>query len=146
MRQRSWLQATIFSMTCAVAILAAVSILSASIAVPAASTAITPTRTAKCTIEIADGKGADCTLVKANHEWILWSNSASHLRSVHFKSDDNPFMEASCWDVAPGARARSGPIALNAASKAYFFYSSGAACDSKPPSDAKRAIARVIVQ
>lgn len=102
--------------------------------------------TAKCTIDIADGKGADCALVKAKYEWILWSNSSATPRSVRFKPDDNPFTERSCWDIEPGARARSGPIVLKAAAKAYFFYASGAACDSKPSSDAKRGALKVIVQ
>jgi hypothetical protein len=103
-------------------------------------------RTAKCTIDIADGKESDCTLIKANDEWILWMNSASKPRSIHFKSDENPFTEKSCWDVGPGARARSGPIALNAALKAYVGHTSDVPCDSNPPSNANRGTPKVIVQ
>src|SRR5271156_6510245 len=87
------------------------------IASPARSKSAGAVRTAKCTVDIADGKESDCTLIKANDEWILWMNSSTNPRSVHFKSDENPFTEKSCWDVAPGARARSGPVALTAALK-----------------------------
>jgi hypothetical protein len=103
-----------------------------------------PVRTPQCTVDIASGKESDCTLVKAKYEWILWMNSASVLRSIHFKSDDNPFTEASCWEVRPGARERSGPIALNAALKTYVSYTSDVACGSNPPSNG--GVAKVVVQ
>lgn len=92
------------------------------------------------------GKESDCALVKAKDEWILWMNSDSKPRSIHFKSDDNPFTEASCWDVAPGARARSGPVALNAALKTYVSYTSDAPCSANPPPDNGRGTAKVTVQ
>jgi hypothetical protein len=114
------------------------------IATPAGSSALPPVRTAKCTIDTAAGKESDCTLIKANHEWILWSNSSSNPRSVHFKSDGNPFAESSCADVGAGARARSGPIALNAAPRTYVAFTSDVACDSNPPSD--HGVLKVIVQ
>ena len=142
MSERNWLHATLLSMICVGMMFR----FGTPIASPVGSRAITPTRTAKCTIDIADGKGSDCTLIKANHEWILWSNSSSRPRSVHFKSDDNTFTERSCWDIEAGARARSGPIALNAVPKAYVFYVSGTACDSNPPSNTNRGTSKVIVQ
>jgi hypothetical protein len=101
----------------------------------AGSTSPPAVRTAKCTIDIADGKGSDCTLIKANDEWILWMNSSSAPRSVHFKSDNNPFTEKSCWDVEAGARARSGPIALNAPAATYVAYAADAVCGSNPTSN-----------
>jgi hypothetical protein len=110
------------------------------------SPATAAVRTAKCTIEIAEGQQSDCTLVKANHEWILWSNSSSGPRSVHFKPDDNPFTEQSCWDIVAGARARSGPIALDAAPKTYVAYTSGTACATNPPSTATRGTSKVTIQ
>jgi hypothetical protein len=73
-------------------------------------------------------------------------NSSSKPRSVHFKSDDNPFTEKSCWDVGAAARARSGPIALIAASKTYVAHTSDAPCDSNPPSSSSRGTPKVIVQ
>ncbi len=103
-------------------------------------------RTAKCTIDIADGKESDCALIKKNDEWILWMNSSSNLRSVHFKTDENPFTETSCWDVAVGARARSGPVALNAALKTYVAHTSDVPCNTNPPSNAGRGTLRVTVQ
>ena len=105
-----------------------------------------PVRTPKCTIDIAAGKESDCALIKASDEWILWMNSSSVARSVHFRSDANPFAEASCWDVAVGARARSGPVALGAALKAYVGYTSDVPCHSNPPSGADRSSLKVIVQ
>ena len=118
----------------------------AALASPAGSSALPPVRTAKCTIDIAAGKQSNCTLIKANHEWILWSNSAATSRSIHFKTDANPFSESSCSDVGPDARARSGPIALNAAPKVYVAYTSDISCDSNPPSDPVRGTVRVTVQ
>jgi hypothetical protein len=122
------------------------SLISTSFATPAHSSLLAPTRTAKCTIDIANGTPAECTLIKANHEWILWSNSAPALRSVHFKSDDNPFTETGCWDVAPGARARSGPTALNVAAKTFVAYPSDVPCASNPPSNTNRSTVKVIIQ
>src|ERR1700735_1094273 len=113
---------------------------------PGSSRATPPVRTAKCTIDIAAGKESDCTLIKARHEWILWSNSSTTSRSIHFKSDGNPLAESSCADVGPGARARSGPIALNAMPKAYIAYASDVACDSNPPSDSNHDTLKVIIQ
>ena len=110
----------------------------------AGSRAGAPVRTPQCTVDIASGKESDCVLVKAKDEWILWMNSSANLRSIHFKSDDNPFTETSCWEVQPGARARSGPIALNAALKTYVSYTSDVACSSKPPSNG--GMAKVVVQ
>jgi len=110
------------------------------------SSALPPVRTAKCTIDIAAGKQSNCTLIKANHEWILWSNSAATSRSIHFKTDANPFSESSCADVGPDARARSGPIALNAAPKVYVAFTSDISCDSNPPSDPVRGTIKVTVQ
>jgi hypothetical protein len=103
-------------------------------------------RTAKCTVDTADGKESDCTLIKANDEWILWMNSSSAPRSIHFDSGDNPFTEKSCWDVVAGARARSGPIALNAGLKTYVAHTSDVPCASNPPSNSNRDTARIIVQ
>ncbi len=117
-----------------------------SLARPVASSALPPVRTAKCTIDIAAGKESNCTLIKANHEWILWSNSGASPRSIHFKTDANPFSESSCADVAPGARARSGPLALNAAPKVYVAFTSDISCDSNPPSDPIRGTIKVTVQ
>lgn len=114
--------------------------------IPARSSSAGAVRTAKCTVDIADGKESDCTLVKANDEWILWMNSSSATRSIHFTADGNPFTEKSCWDVAAGARARSGPIALNAVSKTYVAYTSDVPCASNPPSSSNRGTPKVIVQ
>jgi hypothetical protein len=113
---------------------------------PGSSRAMPPVRTAKCTIDIAAGKESDCTLIKANQEWILWSNSAATPRSIHFNTDGNPFAERSCTDIDPGARARSGPIALNAAPKTYVAYTSDVACDSNPPSDQNHGTLKVTVK
>jgi hypothetical protein len=103
-------------------------------------------RTPKCTIDMAEGKASDCTLVKANHEWILWSNTTAKPRSIHFKSDDNPFSESSCWDVGAGARERSGPIALNAVPRTFVSYMSSVPCNANPPSVATRGTSKVIIQ
>jgi len=140
MGERSQLHAVVLSITC----FGLMFVFCAWIASPAGSSALPPVRTAKCTIDIAAGKESDCTLIKANHEWILWSNSSSSPRSVHFKSDGNPFAESSCADVGPDARARSGPIALNATPGAYVAYTSDVACDSNPPSN--HGALKVIVQ
>ena len=140
MGERSQLHAVVLSITC----FGLMFVFCAWIASPAGSSALPPVRTAKCTIDIAAGKESDCTLIRANHEWILWSNSSSSPRSVHFKSDGNPFAESSCADVGPDARARSGPIALNAAPRTYVAYTSDLACDSNPPSD--HGALKVIVQ
>jgi hypothetical protein len=140
MRQLSWVHAVVLSIAC----FGLVFVFCTSVATPAGSTPPPPVRTAKCTIDIAAGKESDCTLIKANHEWILWSNSSSSPRSVHFKSDGNPFAESSCSDVGAGARARSGPIALNAAPRTYVAFTSDVACDSNPPSD--HGALKVIVQ
>jgi len=142
MRQRCRLHAALLSMIC----FGTMFMLCATFASPAGSRPIPAVRTPKCTIEIAPGQETDCTLIKANHEWILWSNSSSKPRSIHFKSDDNPFTERRCWDIDPGARERSGPIALNAAPKAYVSYTSGVPCASNPPSDANRGTSKVIIQ
>jgi hypothetical protein len=142
MRQRTWLHAILLSSAC----FGTMFMFRVSIASPAGSSAIAAVRTPKCTIEIAPGQESDCTLIKANHEWILWSNSSSKLRSIHFKSDDNPFTESSCWDIEPGARARSGPVALNAVPRAYVSYTSGVPCASNPPSDTSRGTSKVIIQ
>jgi hypothetical protein len=140
--KRNWLHAILAS----IASLGSILVFCTATASPARSGSAPAVRTAKCTIDIADGRESDCALVKANDEWILWMNSASKPRSIHFKSDENPFTEKSCWDVAPGARARSGPIALNAASKTYVGHTSDVPCDSNPPSNANRGAAKVIVQ
>jgi hypothetical protein len=142
MRQRSQLHATLLSITC----FGMMFIFHTTIAPHAGPRAIAAVRTPKCAIEIADGNESDCTLIKANHEWILWSNSSSTPRSIHFKSDDNPFSERSCWDIDPGARARSGPIALNAALKVYLSYISTVPCTSNPPSDGSRGTSKVVIQ
>lgn len=142
MRQRNWLHAALLSITCSGLMFVFV----ASIARPAGSSALPPVRTAKCTIDIAAGKESDCTLIKASHEWILWSNSAAKPRSIHFNTDGNPFAEGSCSDVDPGARARSGPIALNAVPKTYVAYTSDILCDSNPPSSPGRGTIKVTVQ
>jgi hypothetical protein len=141
MRERNRLPATLLSIKC----FGLMFVFCMSVASPAAPAAVTPVRTAKCTIDVANGKGSDCTLIKAKDEWILWSNSASKPRSVHFKSNDNPFMEKSCWDVGVDARARSGPVARTAGPKAYVAYTSDVPCDSKPP-DTSRSTLKVIVQ
>ena len=117
MRQRNRFLAALLSTACFGLVFA----FAAALASPAGSSALPPVRTAKCTIDIAAGKQSNCTLIKANHEWILWSNSAATSRSIHFKTDANPFSESSCSDVGPDARARSGPIALNAAPKVYVL-------------------------
>jgi hypothetical protein len=113
---------------------------------PATSGSASPVRTPKCTIDIASTEASSCTLVKAKDEWILWSNSASSHRSIHFKSDNSPFTEMNCWDVDPGARARSGPVILNAALKTYVGYTSSVPCGSNPPSEAGSGTIEVIVQ
>lgn len=142
MRQRGQLR----TISLAIIFFGLTMLLSTSFATPARSSLLAPTRTAKCTIDIATGQPSECTLIKANHEWILWSNSAPALRSVHFKSDENPFTETSCWEVAPGARARSGPTALNVAAKTFVAYTSDVACASNPPSNATRGTVRVSIQ
>lgn len=142
MQNRRGLPAILLSRTCFLFLFT----FCASNASHARSTAIPPTREPKCTIDLADGKGSDCTLAKANHEWILWSSSAQKPRSVHFKPDDNPFTEKSCRDVEPGARARSRPIGLNAPAKTYVGYTSDAACASNPPSNANRGTLSLAVQ
>src|SRR5580704_18817608 len=113
------------------------------VASPAGSGAVPAVRTPKCTIDMAQGKESDCTLIKANHEWILWSNTTSKPRSIHFKSDDNPFSEGSCRDVGAGARERSGPIGLNATPKTYVSYISSVPCAANPPSVANRDTSKV---
>src|SRR5271168_791062 len=140
--QQSRLQAILSSIIC----FGLIFIFCASNASPARSGSAPAVRTAKCTIDVADGKESDCTLIKASDEWILWMNSSSKPRSIHFKSDDSPFAEKSCWDVAPGARARSGPVALTAALKAYVAHTSDVPCDSNPPSNTNRGTSKVIVQ
>jgi hypothetical protein len=143
MRERRRLPAILFSMTgwgLALVYCAASAGSAGSLAVAA------PRNAPKCTIDIAEGKQADCALVKANHEWILWSNSAARVRSIHFKASENPFMEKSCWDVDAGARARSGPVTLNAAAKAYVAYLSDAPCAANPPDAASHGTIKVIVQ
>jgi hypothetical protein len=142
MRQPSRFLAALLSTACFGLVFAFV----ASLASTAGSSALPPVRTAKCTIDIAAGKASNCTLIKANHEWILWSNSAATSRSIHFKTDANPFSESSCADVGPDARARSGPIALNAAPKVYVAYTSDISCDSNPPSDPVRGTVKVTIQ
>ena len=142
MGERSQLHAVVLSIMC----FGLMFVFCASVATPAGSSALPPVRTAKCTIDVADGKESDCTLIKASDEWILWMNSSSKPRSIHFNSDDNPFTEKSCWDVAPGARARSGPVALTAALKAYVAHTSDVPCDSNPPSNTNRGTSKVIVQ
>lgn len=141
-RQRSFLQAGVLSAACFGLMFSFL----VSTAAPARSSAISPVRTAKCTIDIAAGKQTNCTLVKANHEWILWSNSGATPRSIHFTTDANPFSESSCTDIGPDARARSGPIALNANPKTYVAYTSDVACDSNPPSHPDQGALKVIVQ
>jgi hypothetical protein len=140
MEQRSCIHAALVSIVCFGLTLA----FCAPTATPASSRTTAAVRTAKCTVDIASGKESDCTLIKAKDEWILWMNSSSKTRSVHFKSDDNPFTESSCWNVEPGARARSGPVALSAAAKTYVSYTSDVPCGSNPPSDS--GAAKVIVQ
>jgi hypothetical protein len=140
--RKSRLYEILFSLTC----FGMVFMFLASTASPARSRSAGAVRTAKCTVDIADGKESDCTLIKANDEWILWMNSSSAPRSVHFTSDGNPFTGKSCWDLGAGARARSGPIALNAASKTYVAHTSDVPCASNPPSNANRGSAKVIVQ
>ena len=137
MRQRTWLHAAPLSLLCFGLLMF---VFNTSKASPS------PVRTPKCTVDIADGKTSDCTLIKAKDEWILWSNSSPTSRSIHFKPNDNPFMEKSCWDVDPGARARSGPIARTATPKTYISYASGVPCASTPPSDANRSAPKVIVE
>jgi hypothetical protein len=142
MEMRRWLQLILVSITC----FGLVCMFHTSAASPARPGSAPAVRTPKCTIDIADGKESDCTLVKKNDEWILWMNSGPRPRSVHFKSDDNPFTEASCWDVAVGARARSGPIALTAALKTYIAHTSDAPCSSNPPSNTNRGTTKITVQ
>jgi hypothetical protein len=103
-------------------------------------------RSAKCTVDIADAKGSVCALVKANDEWILWSNTSSKPLSVHFKPSENPFMEKSCWDVDAGARARSGPATRAAAPKTYLAYSSAVSCGANPSSDTGHIASKVTIQ
>jgi hypothetical protein len=142
MKRGNWLSAILFS----IAWLGLVLMFGAPTESHAGSGPAPAVRTAKCTIDIGDGKESDCALIKKNDEWILWMNSSSGPRSVHFKSDDNPFTETVCWDVAAGARARSGPVALNAALKTYVAYTSDVPCNSNPPSNASRGAAKVTVQ
>ncbi len=141
MEQRTWLHVVASSIIC----FGLIFVFGSLTAGRAGSRTASAVRTAKCTIDIADGKESDCTLIKANDEWILWMNSSSTPRSVHFKSDENPFSENSCWDVAPGARARSGPAALSAKAKAYVAHTSDLRCGSNFPS-ADRGLLAVIVQ
>jgi hypothetical protein len=140
--RRDWLHGILSSITC----VGLVFLFCPSTARPAAPGDASAVRTPKCTIDIAAGRESDCTLIKANDEWILWMNSSSVPRSIYFKSDDNPFTEASCWDVAAGARARSGPAALNAALKAYVGYTSDVPCHSNPPSHTDGGTAKVMIQ
>jgi hypothetical protein len=143
MRERGRLHAILLSMTCC----GLMFVFCAAIAGSAGSMAVAAPRiSVKCTIDIAEGKQADCTLVKANREWILWSNSAAKVRSVHFKANENPFVEKSCWDVDAGARARSGPIGLSAAAKTYVAYVSDSPCAANPPDVASHGTIKVIVQ
>jgi hypothetical protein len=139
MRRRNLLRAALLSISC-LGLVVAMLTFGTSIATRASS------RSAKCTVDIGNGNSSECTLVKANDEWILWSNTSSKPRSVHFKVADNPFMEKSCWDVDTGARARSGPIARGSVPKAYFSYSSDVPCASNPPSDSNRGASKIIVQ
>jgi hypothetical protein len=103
-------------------------------------------RSPKCTVDIADAKGSACALVKANDDWILWSNTSSKPLSVHFKPSENPFMEKSCWDVGAGARARSGPVTRAAAPKTYLAYSSEVSCGANPSSDTGHVASQVTIQ
>ena len=105
-----------------------------------------PSRTPKCTVDIAAANGSACTVAKATDDWILWSNTSSKPLSVHFKPSENPFMEKSCWDVDAGARGRSGPIARATAPNTYVAYSSVVSCAANPPSDTGHVAAKVIVQ
>lgn len=105
-----------------------------------------PSRTPKCTVDIAAANGSACTVAKATDDWILWSNTSSKPLSVHFKPSENPFMEKSCWDVDAGARGRSGPIARSTAPNTYVAYSSVVSCAANPPSDTGHVAAKVIVQ
>jgi hypothetical protein len=105
-----------------------------------------PSRTPKCTVDLAAANGSACTLAKATDDWILWSNTSSKPLSVHFKLSENPFMEKSCWDVDAGARARSGPIARAVAPNTYVAYSSDVSCAAKPPSDTGHVAAKIVVQ
>jgi hypothetical protein len=142
MRERRWLHVALPAMAC----FGVVSLIHMTIASPVGSRAIPAVRTPKCTIDMAEGKASDCTLIKAKYEWILWSNTTSKPRSIHFKSDDNPFSESSCWDVGAGARARSGPIALNAVPKTYVSYMSSVPCNANPPSTGNHGTSKVIIQ
>jgi hypothetical protein len=143
MTERRRLHAILISMTCSGLVLA----FCAAFAGSAGSLAVAAPRNApKCTIDIAEGKQSDCALLKANHEWILWSNSAAKVRSVHFKASENPFMEKSCWDVDAGARARSGPVALNAAAKTYVAFLSDAPCAANPADVGGHGTIKVSVQ
>jgi hypothetical protein len=142
MRERSSRHIALIAMTC----FGMMPLFRTAIASPAGSYAIPAVRTPKCTIDMAEGKATDCTLIKAKYEWILWSNTTSKPRSIHFKSDDNPFSERSCWDVGAGARERSGPIALNSVPKTYISYLSSLPCSANPPSTANRNTSKVIVQ
>ena len=105
-----------------------------------------PSRTPKCTVDIAAANGSACAIAKATDDWILWSNTSSKPLSVHFKPSENPFMEKSCWDVDAGARGRSGPIARATAPNTYVAYSSVVSCAANPPSDTGHVAAKVIVQ
>ena len=132
--------ATLLSMLCFASLLL-IFVFGPSIAPRAAAS-----RTPKCTVDIAATNGSACTVAKASDDWILWSNTSSKPLSVHFKPSENPFMEKSCWDVNPGARARSGPIARATAPNTYVAYSSGVSCAANPPSDTSHVAAKVAVQ
>jgi hypothetical protein len=142
MKKHTLLDAALLAMAC----FGMMALLHTTIGSPTGSGAVPAVRTPKCTIDMAEGKATDCTLIKAKYEWILWSNTTSKPRSIHFKSDHNPFSERSCWDVGAGARERSGPIALNAVPKTYVSYLSGVPCSANPPSTANRSTSKVIIQ
>lgn len=142
MRKHAWLNATLLAITC----FGMMVLFHTTVAGSAGLGVVPAVRTPKCTIDMAEGKESDCTLIKANHEWILWSNTTSKPRSIHFKSGDSPFSEGSCWDVGAGARERSGPIALNAAPKTYVSYISSVPCVANPPSVATRGTSKVTIQ
>jgi len=146
MRQHTWDRATLDAITCfAFVLLFCLSFLS-----PAGSRAAAVPKSNTCTMNIADKMETDCPLVKANDDRVLWTNTSSVPRSIHFDPNRDPFRKHKhCWDVPanapPNATQKSGKILSTATPGEYLAYTSDIPCKSNPP-DSGRGTPKVIIQ